>query len=139
MCKEKRQPRASWTYKHYKEYQRLRLNAALLEAKSELAADEVAKAASTKMNAGEDNWHEGLKNYDKLTAPKKNEAGKYKFKDVEFLNYQQDKLAQGYVEEYWQEQRCFSGMINNPGVSLLPAWLMGPAHFIFLGYLFLGI
>jgi len=30
-------------------------------------------------------------------------------------------------------------MINNPGVSLLPAGLMGVAYLIFLGYLFLGI
>lgn len=30
-------------------------------------------------------------------------------------------------------------MINNPGVSLLPAGLMGPVYLVFLGYLFLGI
>lgn len=50
-----------------------------------------------------------------------------------------DKQAQGYIEEYWGEERCFSGMINTPGVSLLPVPLMGFAYFMFLGYLFLGI
>ena len=30
-------------------------------------------------------------------------------------------------------------MVNNPGVSLLPDALMGPAYLCFLGFLFLGI
>ena len=30
-------------------------------------------------------------------------------------------------------------MINTPGISLLPDFLMGVAYFVFLGYLFLGI
>lgn len=47
--------------------------------------------------------------------------------------------AQGYIEEYYGEERCFSGLINTPGVSLLSPGLMGVAHFLFLIYLFLGI
>lgn len=47
--------------------------------------------------------------------------------------------SQGYVEEYWSEERCYSGMINTPGVTLLPNTMMGILYLIFLCYLFLGI
>jgi solute carrier family 8 (sodium/calcium exchanger) len=55
------------------------------------------------------------------------------------MNYVQDVSAQGYVEEYYGKQRCFSSLINNPGVSLLPTGLLGFVYLVFLGYLFLGI
>ena len=47
--------------------------------------------------------------------------------------------SQGFVEEYWSDTRCYSGMINAPGVSLLPSGLLGVVYFVFLGWLFLGI
>lgn len=47
--------------------------------------------------------------------------------------------SSGYIEEYYNGARCFSAVINNPGVSLYPNALLGVAYFIFLIYLFLGI
>jgi len=47
--------------------------------------------------------------------------------------------ANGYVEEYYEEQQCFSGMILIPGIQLLDKGVLGVIYFYFLMYLFLGI
>ena len=47
--------------------------------------------------------------------------------------------SQGYIEEYYNDERCFSSMINIPGTSLMNNGLMGFCYLCFLGYLFLGI
>ena len=101
-----------------------------------MAKADLAKA----MAEGTDKWEDTVpdKNFDKLPEYKK-DGDKYKFKGENFENYAKDVLAQGYIEEFWGEERCFSGMINNPGISLLPNGLMGPLYVIFLGFLFLGI
>ena len=46
---------------------------------------------------------------------------------------------QGYLEEYYDDQRCYSALIDIPGTSLLPWWIMGPAYLIFMVWLFMGI
>ena len=63
----------------------------------------------------------------------------HKFKDTDFESFVNEKQAQGFIEEYYDGSRCYSGMINNPGSSLLGNGLMGVAYLLFLGYLFLGI
>ena len=30
-------------------------------------------------------------------------------------------------------------MVDVPGTSLMPAWIMGPSYLIFMGWLFMGI
>jgi len=47
--------------------------------------------------------------------------------------------SQGYIEEYYNDERCFSSMINIPGTSLINSGVMGFFYLAFLGYLFLGI
>lgn len=96
------------------------------------------------MKDGTAGWEENVENmdFDALNGTYSVEPdsfGKYTFKDSEFEGYNMDVEAQGYIEEYYGEARCFSSMINTPGISLLPAGLMGVAYLIFLGYLFLGI
>lgn len=66
-------------------------------------------------------------------------SGKYSFKDESFESYIKEVNAQGFIEEYWNKSRCFSAMINTPGVSLLPRGLMATMYFLFMVYLFLGI
>lgn len=43
------------------------------------------------------------------------------------------------MEEYYDEQLCYSVLIDVPGTSLMSAELMGVAYFIFLSWLFMGI
>lgn len=99
------------------------------------------KKASDNANKGADDWHKDVKDFDKISRPAKptGKDGKYKFRNKDYMNYVQDVSAQGYVEEYYGKQRCFSSLINNPGVSLLPTGLLGFVYLVFLGYLFLGI
>jgi len=108
-----------------------------------LLTDEEKKAAQKvrveKMNNGEKDWQKGMTDYSKVAKPTKNSDGKYKFKTVEYESYVKDVQAQGYIEEFYNKNRCFSGVISNPGISLLPAGLMGVAYMCFLIYLFLGI
>lgn len=78
-------------------------------------------------------------NFDLVNEAAKNNFGKYTFRDNEYQNYIREKQSQGYIEEYYGEERCFSSMIATPGVSLLPTGLMGFAWFMFLIYLFMGI
>lgn len=89
-------------------------------------------------------WEDNVPNgdFDDLqdnVANYKNAAGVYSFGSTTFENYAYDKISQGYIEEFYSGDRCFSGMINNPGISLMPTAIMGPAYLVFLGYLFLGI
>ena len=65
------------------------------------------------------NWQYNVpdQNWDKIPEIVAGDNTKFKFKDTEFVNYVKDVQSQGYVEEYWQELRCFSGMINVPGIS----------------------
>lgn len=90
------------------------------------------------MTKGEEGWQTDITNFDKLKEPVAKD-GKYTFRNVEYSNFTRQVNEQGYVDEYWSDQQCFSGMINNPGVQLLPSGLMGVVYLIFLGYLFLGI
>lgn len=48
-------------------------------------------------------------------------------------------MSSGYLEEYFMKERCFAGLINNPGISLVSNAVMGISYFVFLIYLFLGI
>lgn len=91
------------------------------------------------MTSGNPGWHKDVVDYDALPAIEKNEAGHYVFNDTVYKEYEKMVLAHGYIEEYWNGERCYSGLINTPGISLLPTWLMGPAYLIFLIYMFLGI
>lgn len=77
--------------------------------------------------------------FDNLPEYPKSPEGKYSFKGAEYENYIVQINAQGYVEEFYGEDQCFSSMINNQGVQLLPKPLMGFMYLLFLGYLFLGI
>ena len=93
-------------------------------------------------NVGEDDvWYKNVpdSDFDNLPEYLQDAYGKYSFKGAEYENYIVQINAQGYVEEFYGEEQCFSSMINNPGVQLLPAPLMGVMYLIFLGYLFLGI
>ena len=91
------------------------------------------------MTAGEAGWQKDITNFDKLKEPEAKD-GKFTFRNGEtYTNFTRQINEQGYVDEYWSNQQCFSGMINNPGVQLLPKGLMGVVYLIFLGYLFLGI
>lgn len=94
------------------------------------------------MNKGNPGWEKNVKNFDNLKGPEKivtNDGNFYSFRGQQYQNYVKDVQAQGYIEEYYGDQRCFSSMINNPGVSLLPNSLLGAVYLVFLGYLFLGI
>lgn len=95
-------------------------------------------------------WEANVPNrdFDKLPAVKKQtfkkdgkdvEQYKFKSKDVGWENYVLMKQSQGYIEEYYNGNQCFSGMVNNPGVQLLSNGFMGFVYIIFLCYLFLGI
>ena len=77
--------------------------------------------------------------FDKLLAPAKDKDGKYSFNKNSYTDYDKMVNGNGYIEEYWSNERCYSGLINTPGISLLPVYIMGPAYFMFLIYLFLGI
>lgn len=46
--------------------------------------------------------------------------------------------SSGIVEEFWNEQRCYSPILV-PGTSLMNDGLMGVVYLLWLGYLFLGI
>ena len=101
-------------------------------------AKKYAKAQES-MDKGEEGWQEGITDFEKIKEPTK-VNGKYTFRNgANYTNFIRQISSQGYVDEYYEEQRCFSGMINNPGISLLPNGLMGVVYLIFLGYLFLGI
>lgn len=69
----------------------------------------------------------------------KNVDGDYKFRDDTFNSYVKQVSSQGYLEEYYNDQRCYSSLIDVPGTSLMPAWIMGPSYLIFMGWLFMGI
>lgn len=128
MEKEKR-GRHTWTLDHYRRFQARKLQA--LASQLALRDD---------LDAGTDRWWKTVPggNFDALPAPAKT-GDKYSFKNAEYGDYIISKQAQGYYEEYYTEEQCYSSMINTPGVSLLPVGLMGPAYFAFLIYLFLGI
>jgi len=46
--------------------------------------------------------------------------------------------ANGFVEEFWEEQRCDS-VILVPGTSLMGKGVMGVTYLVWLGWLFVGI
>lgn len=82
----------------------------------------------------------GMKNFDKLPLVKKNTGkGTYVFKETEYKGYILEKQSQGFIEVYYGDERCFSSMVNTPGVDLLPSGLWGVVNLIFLMYLFIGI
>jgi hypothetical protein len=90
--------------------------------------------------SGDEEWYTKVpdNDFDKLPEVKMQNT-LFPFKGKEYKNYVHEKMAQGYVEEYFDDQRCNSFMISLPGISLLPAGLMGIVYLLFLGYLFLGI
>jgi solute carrier family 8 (sodium/calcium exchanger) len=49
------------------------------------------------------------------------------------------KSPNGFVEEYYDEQQCYSVLILVPGTSLMSSGFLGVMYLLFLGYLFLGI
>ena len=77
--------------------------------------------------------------FDRLPEVQKNVDEQYKFRDQTFNSYVKQISSQGYLEEYYNDQRCYSAMIDVPGTSLMPAWIMGPSYLIFMGWLFMGI
>lgn len=88
-----------------------------------------------------DGWEKNVKDldFDKLPEIKKNSNDMYKFRQTEFSDYVKQMSSQGYLEEYSQQQRCYSAMIDIPGTSLMPVWIMGPSYLVFMGWLFMGI
>jgi hypothetical protein len=49
------------------------------------------------------------------------------------------KSSNGFVEEYYDVQQCYSSMILVPGTSLMSNGFLGVMYLLFLSYLFLGI
>lgn len=76
------------------------------------------------MSDGEEGWEKHLNDNfetENLMNPDKNgqyntKTKKYTFKNNEFENYERITMDQGYVDEYWGKLRCFSSVINIPGV-----------------------
>jgi len=93
------------------------------------------------MMYADEGWEKKVHNmdFDKLDPVEKIKGGGYKFKDETFKSYTKQVSSQGYLEEYYQDQRCYSAIIDVPGTSLMPVWIMGPSYLIFLGWLFMGI
>lgn len=94
------------------------------------------------MMYADDGWEKKVKDQDfDKNVPKveRNAQDKYVFRGETFASYVKEVGSQGYLEEYYQEQRCYSSMIDVPGTSLMPVWIMGPAYLIFMGWLFMGI
>jgi len=94
------------------------------------------------MMYAKEGWEKKVPNMDfdkHLPIPEKIKGGGYKFKDETFKSYTKQVSSQGYLEEYYQDQRCYSAIIDVPGTSLMPVWIMGPSYLIFLGWLFMGI
>ena len=40
----------------------------------------------------------------------------FEFKNTIFSNYSREVKSQGFIEEYWSEQQCVSGLVTIPGV-----------------------
>lgn len=55
-----------------------------------------------------------------------------------FTDYHLMVNPQGYIEEFYKTQRCYS-IILVPGTSLLGQGLVGVVYLLWLGYLFVGI
>ena len=89
----------------------------------------------------DDGWEKKVPNqdFDNLPKVEKNSDKMYKFRDQTFNSYTMQVSSQGYTEEYFEDQRCYSSLIDVPGTSLMPAWIMGPSYLIFMGWLFMGI
>lgn len=49
------------------------------------------------------------------------------------------KFSNGFVEEYYSGEHCYSSMFNLPGTPLMGKTVVGIFYFIFLLWLFLGI
>ena len=82
------------------------------------------------MAAEDDELPEGYKACDKVGYVPKDEWTDYKCVRLEKAN--------GFIEEYYEEQLCHSYILI-PGTSLLSSGLLGFTYFCFLIYLFLGI
>jgi len=50
-----------------------------------------------------------------------------------------NKFANGFVEEYYTNEHCYSAAFNLPGTPLMGNTTVGIFYFIFLLWLFLGI
>lgn len=55
-----------------------------------------------------------------------------------FTDYHLMVMSQGYIEEFYKTQRCYSPILV-PGSSLLGPALVGCVYLVWLGYLFVGI
>lgn len=62
----------------------------------------------------------------------------FTFKGKNYTNYIRTMHSQGYVEEYYDGDRCSSYLLL-PGINLLNRRMMAFFYFITLMYLFLGI
>lgn len=100
------------------------------------------------MHSGDEDpqvWLKGIPpaNWTVIPEPKKIKVNDthsvYKFKGVDYEEYSREVKSQGFVEEYWSEQQCVSGLVSIPGVQLLSPVLMTIVYFLFMVYLFLGI
>ena len=49
------------------------------------------------------------------------------------------KFSNGFVEEYYSGEHCYSSTFNLPGTQLMSNGLVGAFYLIFLFWLFLGI
>jgi hypothetical protein len=69
---------------------------------------------------------------DKMAAIRKEYKWHGSIKTYKYTNYTYAKYANGFVEEYYGEQRCEGSIFIIPGTALLPKGLMG---FIYLAWL----
>lgn len=77
--------------------------------------------------------------FDKIPAVEKQANGNYTFRGESYKSYVKQVMEGGYIEEYYQDQRCYSSVIDIPGTSLMPTWIMGFSYFVFMIWLFMGI
>ena len=78
------------------------------------------------MNKGTLGWEDKIKRSEwanladnlpkKITFTEDTSKEMYSFKGQWFEEYEMEIKGQGYVEEYWSVQRCYSTMINIPGI-----------------------
>jgi solute carrier family 8 (sodium/calcium exchanger) len=63
----------------------------------------------------------------------------YTWGETKFKSFIRFKGAQGFVDEYYDDELCHSPLILIPGTSLLSKGFLAVVYFIFLCWLFMGI
>lgn len=115
--------------------------------------EEITKGSAKDINLNE-KTEEGAKKDKSLTEGDKTEgktesndlkktektkvAETFEFKGTTYTGHVKTIHSQGYVEEYYNGERCASYLLL-PGMSLMPNGVMATIYFLFLMYLFLGI